>query len=127
MSLDFPLVEEVRRLLLVGETVVTRVGVVELARLGLLNFDEVTGRCVVTRRIQRIVNGLPNDIEAIAAVFSCFPVLRAAWMRVVAARLRESGKRRDAAELFQAISTLDESSDPRRSMSLVIMFVRCCQ
>jgi hypothetical protein len=77
----------------------------------MFHFDEGARRIVLARRIQRIVNGVPNDAEAIAAVFACLPDLRLAWMRIVAARLREAGRRRDAVELCQAISTLREASD----------------
>lgn len=110
MRRAFPSVDEVRRLFSIGETIVAPAGFVELARLGLLHLDEASGRAVLARRIQRIVNGVPNDDEAIAAVFACLPELRTAWMWIVAARLREAGKRRDASELCQAISTLGEAS-----------------
>jgi hypothetical protein len=117
MSHSLPTVDEVRRVLAAGETIVVPAGFVELARLGLLHLDENTGRAVLAKRIQRIVNGVPNDIEAIAAVFACLPELRAAWLRIVAARLREAGKRRDAVELCQAISTLRDASDRVREIS----------
>jgi len=116
MSRDLPSVDEVRRLLAVGETIVAPAGFAELARLGLLHLDGASGRAVLARRVQRIVNGVPNDAEAIAAVFACLLELRTAWMRIVAARLREAGKRRDAAELCQAISTLGEASGRVREL-----------
>jgi hypothetical protein len=112
-----PSTDEIRCLLTEGETVVEPTGFAELSRLGLLHLDDYTGRAAVARRIQRIVNGVPNDIEAIAAVFACLPELRSAWMRIVAARLREAGKRRDAMELCQAISTLRHASSRVRQIS----------
>jgi hypothetical protein len=117
MSRDLPSVDEVRRLLAVGETLVAPAGFLELGRLALLHLHERFGRAVLAKRIQRIVNGVPNDTEAIAAVFACLPELRTAWMRIVAARLREAGKRRDAVELCQAISTLRDASDRVREIA----------
>jgi hypothetical protein len=117
MSNDLPSVNEVRRLLCIGEAIVTPTGFSELVRLGLLHLDVDSSRVVLARRIQRIVNGVPNDSEAIAAVFACLPDLRAAWMRIVAARLREAGKRRDVVELCQAISTVRDASDRLREIS----------
>ena len=110
MSRVPPSVNEVRRLLKVGETLVAPAGFAELACLGLLHLDGNSGRAVLARRIQRIVNAVPNDTEAIAAVFACLPDLRSAWIRILAARLREAGKRRDVVELCQMISALREAS-----------------
>jgi hypothetical protein len=110
MSRDIPLIDEVRRLLAVGESIVVPTGFAELARLGLLHLHEDSRLAVLARRAQRLVNGVPNDGEAIAAFFVCLPELRTAWMRIVAARLREAGKRRDAVDLCQAISTLRDAS-----------------
>lgn len=109
-------VEEVRRVLAVGEATVAPAGFVELARLGLLHLDDNSSRAVLARRIQRIVNAVPNDTEAIAAVFACLPDLRSAWMRIVVTRLREAGKRRDVVELCQAITSLGEASERVREL-----------
>jgi hypothetical protein len=116
MSRDLPAIDEVRRVLAVGESLVAPAGFVELACLGLLHLDETSGRAVLARRIQRIFNAVPNDIEAVAAVFACLPDMRSAWMRIVAARLKETGKRRDAVELCQTISTLGDASERVREL-----------
>jgi hypothetical protein len=47
---------------------------------------------------------LPNAAEAVPAVFSLLPVVRAAWLRVVRARLAEMGERKDVAGLADVVT-----------------------
>ena len=55
-------------------------------------------------------------METVAAVFACEPELRSAWLRIVVARLREAGKRRDAAELCSIIDQLGVASRQVRQL-----------
>lgn len=116
MNPRLPTVDEMHRLLTVGETTVAPAGFAELARLGLCQLNENTGQAVLTRRVLRIMNEAPDRSEAIAALFACTADLRTAWMRIVAARVREAGARRDAPELCQAISALGEASERVRRL-----------
>jgi hypothetical protein len=109
MSGGFPLVNEVKRLLSAGETVVNPLHFAELANMGLLHLDEVSGFAVLAKRSQRIANSLPNETEAIAAFFACVQNLRTAWIHVLDARLREAGSRRDVSDLCHAVMTLGEA------------------
>ena len=117
MKVMFPKVDEVRNLLEKGESIVDTGGFPDLVKLGLLHLNESSGHAVVTRRMQRIVTIVPGGSEAIAAVFACIPELRMAWMRIIAGRLLEAGKRRDVVELCQAISALREASGRVRQIS----------
>jgi hypothetical protein len=47
---------------------------------------------------------LPNAGEAVPAVFSLLPEVRAEWLRVVRARLDEMGERKDVAALADAVT-----------------------
>lgn len=117
MISPLPTVDEVRALLANGEWKVLPDGFTELAQLGLVQLDECSGHAVMARRILRIVNRASNDAEAIAAIFACLPELRDAWMRIIAARLREGGKRRDVVELCQTISILRDACGRIRETS----------
>ena len=78
--------------------------------LGLWSLDESTERAVAHADLVELAGRLPNVEETVAAVFACVPELRTAWLRIVAARMREAGKRRDATELCQAIEVLGVAS-----------------
>ncbi len=82
----------------------------EPVQLGLWNHDTSTGRVMAHAGLVQLAAKLPNTEETIAAAFACQAGLRSAWIQIIAARLREAGKRRDAAELCQAIDTLGEAS-----------------
>ena len=82
----------------------------EPLRLGLWSLDQPTDRAIARAGLVQLAARLPNVEETVAAVFACQPELRTAWLRIVAARLREAGKRRDAAELCSAIELLDVAS-----------------
>jgi len=79
-------------------------------QLGLLTHDEATGRIFATAQLILIAATLPNEKETVAAVMSCDPDLRQAWLDIVAARLQEAGKRRDTGELATAIDQLGVAS-----------------
>jgi hypothetical protein len=83
---------------------------VEARRLGLWHKDQTANRAVTTTSLVNLAAMLPNVAETVAAVFACEPELRSAWLRVVAARLREAGKRRDATELCNAVDQLGAAS-----------------
>lgn len=78
---------------------------------GLVWCDPVAGQVVVTERGLQIAGGLPTAAEAVAGLLGCIAVVRSAWLRIVAARLREAGQRRDLGELCQAIETLGLASE----------------
>ncbi len=104
-------IAEVRKLPTVGESDGrTLSALTEPLRLGLWSLDPATDRSIARSDLVQLAARCPNSEESIAAVFACQSELRAVWLRIVAARLREAGKRRDAAELCRAIDTLGEAS-----------------
>ena len=82
----------------------------ESTRLGLWHKNQPANRAIATTTLVNLAATLPNVAETVAAVFACEPEWRSAWLRIVAARLREAGKRRDAAELCNAIDQLGAAS-----------------
>jgi hypothetical protein len=111
-----PSVDEVRLLLTIGESVVKTAAFTKAAGFGLVSIYEDSGHAVLCRRGQQVAKRVTNEAESIAAFYACIPDLREAWMQIVVARLRESGKRRDLDELFQAISTLGDASERVRQL-----------
>jgi hypothetical protein len=102
---------DIRELLTVGESEGHAMfASTESMQLGLCSVDEATSRTMARLGLVKLAARLPNGEETIAALFACQAELRTAWLRIVAARLREAGKRRDAAELCQAIDTLGEAT-----------------
>ena len=81
---------------------------------GLVWCDPVAGQVVVTERGLQVAGLLPTEAEAVAALLCCIADVRSAWLRIVAARLREAGQRRDIGELCQAIETLGLASQEVR-------------
>ena len=65
----------------------------ESIQLGLWSHDTSTSRIMARTALVHLAARLPNIDETIAAVFSCQSELRPSWLRIVAARLREAGKR----------------------------------
>jgi hypothetical protein len=101
----------VQQLLTTGEGSADALEVLaEATRLGLWHKSPSANRAVTTTTLVNLAATLPNVAETVAAVFACEPELRSAWLRVVAARLREAGKRRDAAELCNVIDQLGGAS-----------------
>jgi len=101
----------VQQLLTTGEAAADAVeALVEATHLGLWHEHKSANRVVTTTTLVNLAATLPNVAETVAAVFACEPVLRLAWLHIVAARLREAGKRRDAVELCSTIDQLGVAS-----------------
>jgi len=82
----------------------------EPTRLGLWSFNKPAGRVLARAALVQLAGHLPNLEETVAAVFACQPELRTPWLRIVAGRMREAGKRRDAGEMCSAIDLLNVAS-----------------
>jgi hypothetical protein len=107
----------VQQLLTAGEAAADAIEALgESTRLGLWHKNQPANRAIATTTLVNLAATLPNVAEAITAVFACEPELRSAWLRVVAARLREAGKRRDTAELCNAIEQLGVASQRVRQL-----------
>jgi hypothetical protein len=101
----------VQQLLTAGEGAADAIEVLaEATRLGLWHKNHPANRAIATKTLVNLAATLPNVAETVAAVFACEPEWRSAWLRIVAVRLREAGKRRDAAELCSAIDQLGIAS-----------------
>jgi hypothetical protein len=101
----------VQQLLTSGEAAADAIeGLVEATRLGFWHKNQSANRAVAAPTLVHLAATLPNVAETVAAVFACEPALRSAWLRIVAVRLREAGKRRDAVELCNAIDQLGVAS-----------------
>jgi len=111
MTVSTAAIAAVRELLTTGESAGdTLSSLTEPPQLGLWSLDHATGRAMARATLVQLGALLPNMDETVAAVFACQPELRIAWLRIIAARLREAGKRRDAGELCPAIDQLGEAS-----------------
>lgn len=77
--------------------------------LGLWYISKDGERCVATSNLRKLLF-LAGKEEAKASVFGCEPNIRAEWLRIVAARLKEIGGRRDAENLCHTIETLGSSA-----------------
>ena len=110
MSVTLPRVSELFDLLHDGEIVASANAYAGLQSCGLVWCDAVIERVVITESGLRVAGTLPNDAESVAGLLACLPELRTAWMRIVAARLKEAGQRRDVGELCNAIETLGAAS-----------------
>ena len=95
-------VDEVRSLLTQGEVSSTALrGLESLSQTGLWF---VSGEMLTaTSTAVALGDLLPGAGEMVPAVFSLLPEVRAAWLRVVRARLAEMGERKDLAALTEAI------------------------
>jgi hypothetical protein len=98
----------VREMLTSGESAAGALSALaEPMKLGLWSHDASTDRIMARTGLVLLATRLPNIDETIAAVFACQSDLRISWFRIVASRLREAGKRRDAKELCDSIDMLD--------------------
>ncbi|WP_441256800.1 hypothetical protein AB7Z32_40125 [Bradyrhizobium sp. 482_C4_N1_1] len=61
-------------------------------------------RLVATSQLVSLANVLPTYSETLPAIFSLFCEQRAAWLRIVLARLREIGERNDVAGLCGTVT-----------------------
>jgi hypothetical protein len=101
----------VERLLTQGET--PRGSLSDLTaglQLGLWSASEDRSRFVATLRMVELLRALPDAREAAASVFACEPKCRKSWLRIIAARLKEMGQRREVEGLSSAVSTLGIAS-----------------
>src|SRR5262245_12706596 len=80
-------------------------------RLGWWAASQDESRFVATLRLVELLRALPDTREAAAAVFACEPDCRRAWLRIIAARLKEMGQRREVEGLSAAISVLGVSGE----------------
>ena len=97
-------VDEVLRLLTQGELPASALcGLESLGVTGL--WSEHGDALVASPSIVALGDRLPNAAELTPAVFSLLPEVRAAWLRVVRARLAEMGERKDVATLADAVTT----------------------
>lgn len=97
-------VDEVRALLADGEAPASALRALEAPRAAGLWGEHGTA-LVATEELVALVDRLPNQAEALPAVFSLVAELRAAWLRVVRGRLCEMGERADVAALVEAVTT----------------------
>lgn len=112
MTFSIATIRAVEKLLKKGEVAQTALAELRAGyELGLWSPSQDGGRAVATTALVNLAEALPADEETVAAVFACEPVLRAAWQRIVAGRLKELGARRDAAGLCQAIDILGAASN----------------
>jgi len=101
----------VRELITTGETAGRVLSTpTEPSQLGLWSLDYATGRTIARSGLVQLGARLPNMDETVAAVFACQPEMRIAWLRIIAGRMRDAGKRRDAGELCQAVDQLADAS-----------------
>lgn len=70
----------------------------------------VQERAVATAALVRLWSSLPDIEETVAAVVTCEPTYRGAWLPIVAARLQEMGQRQALAELCRMIDALQDAS-----------------
>jgi hypothetical protein len=101
-----------KRLLAAGEVPAVHVAALPAGRDRGLWAPSIDGkRQVVTGSIVRLWSVLAGDgTETTAAVCACEPGIRPAWNCILAARLKEMGDRRDAAELYRAVDLLGAAS-----------------
>jgi hypothetical protein len=85
-------------------------------RLGLWFRTADRLRCVATAGLARLAARLPSRDEAAAAVFACEERHRSAWWPLVAARLKDAGRRRDLPELCVAIDQVGPASAALRTL-----------
>jgi hypothetical protein len=96
-------VDEVRSLLSYGELPSSALR--DLERLGATHLWSERGDALVaTTAVVALGDRLPNAAESVPAVFSLLPEVRAAWLRVVRARIAEMGERQDVAALADAVT-----------------------
>lgn len=82
--------------------------------LGLWFRASESTRLVASPMLAQLATASLNESEAVAAIFSCLLDLRARWLELVAARLREQGSRRDIRELIAEIQRLGTASKTLR-------------
>jgi hypothetical protein len=96
-------IDELRSLTVNGEVAVSTPRMLNVAQdVGIWRDDGA--RLVATSRFVTLSNALPNYLEVVPAILSLVPQLRAAWVPIVLARVREVGERNDVAGLCEAVT-----------------------
>jgi hypothetical protein len=116
MTSQLPYVKDLFSLLDDGVISASTVGYESFQSRGLVWCDPAAGQVVVTDRGLQVAGLLPTESESVAGLLGCIEDIRSAWLRIVAARLREAGQRRDIGELCQAIETLGLASQEVREV-----------
>lgn len=99
------------KLLTLGEVPAAEINPLNTAKaLGLWTPSADNSRAVATSAAVKLLQALPSLPETIAAILSCEPDIRLAWGKIIAARLKELGQRRDTPELCEAINKLGQAA-----------------
>jgi hypothetical protein len=99
------------KLLTLGEVPASDINPLSTGKaLGLWTLSADGSRAVATSTAVQLLQALPSLPETIAAILSCEPDIRLAWGKIVAARLKELGQRRDTPELCEAIDKLAQAA-----------------
>ncbi len=69
-------------------------------------WSDTAGEAIAGARLVDLVDFLPVPAEAVPALFAIEPEVRAAWIPILLARLREIGERNDLAPLCDAITAV---------------------
>lgn len=96
-------VDDLKALIATGEVASQSLRTLIAPRDAGLWFDD-SARLVATSQLVALANVLPSYSETMPAIFSLVPELRAAWLRIVLARLQEIGERNDVAGLCDAVT-----------------------
>lgn len=96
-------VDDLKALLAFGEVASQSLRTMSAPRDAGLWFDD-GARIVATAQLVGLANALPSYSETLTAIFSFVPELRATWLRIVLARLREMGERNEVAGLCEAVT-----------------------
>jgi hypothetical protein len=78
--------------------------------LGLWSRSADGARLVASPALAKLEAEALNEQEAVAALFSCVPEFRSAWLSILAARLKEYGASRNVRELISTIGKLAYAS-----------------
>lgn len=116
MTEQLPHVKELFLLLKDGVISAPTAGYESFQSRGLVWCELTASQVVLTERGLHVAGLLPTEAEAVAGLLGCIADVRSAWLRIVAARLREAGQRRDIGELCQAIETLGIASQEVREV-----------
>jgi hypothetical protein len=96
-------IEDLKALLASGEVASQSLRTLSAPRNAGLWFDDGT-RFVATSKLVDLANMLPSYSETLPAIFSLAREQRAAWLRIVLARLQEIGQRNDVAGLCETVT-----------------------
>jgi hypothetical protein len=97
------LVDDLKALIACGEVACQSLRTLSAPRDAGLWFDDKT-RLVATSQLVSLANVLPSYSEIVPAIFSLVSDQRAAWLRILLARIKEIGERNDLADLCEAVT-----------------------